>query len=383
MARHYPLDQDLAFERYEHRTLEVRDVLINRLWEIFVTPAKQEATEDIWNPSTLLGRVAVHSRQGRKIPAVEPCDLLHLIRPNPIPNKEEDAVAFLFRSTTIDEWLNSLLRRHTFLTKEQLGDFEWAQRDFAFDAAQRFYFEVNDPSVRFLFKQLGGQDLLWSIEERTRILIEDAKRNIRVQDAHRLYSGGFPKPDQKSRVLAKGFHLILKRDPLLPRSTRKTAKDRLFDIFPFAPPKLYGRASSLPAPDAWATARHSMTVKDPTRLRSGRPFMWLTQLIFHFPRRRFSELDKLKDLLEMEQINMANPILVQIAVASITNSKSVLTRVDIVVRRATWLSNAPSNLQIAASVSHSRGMSRQSARNNAVVDVVIHFLFEITSISTP
>ncbi|KAK6212470.1 hypothetical protein LQW54_005244 [Pestalotiopsis sp. IQ-011] len=177
MTRHYPLDQELDFERYEHRQLEVRDILLNRTWELLVAPISPDRhgvpVEQIWDAAEPLIdlRFMVKTFEDFSLDKFTHKDYIPLSRAN------------------AKDVLGSYGER-----PQDNADVYFRYRGEAISAARMFLFQVTDPDIRYFFEQLGRAVSIERIyAPRLRDLIKECKKSVRVQDAHPLFSVGFPK----------------------------------------------------------------------------------------------------------------------------------------------------------------------------------------------
>jgi hypothetical protein len=305
MTRHCPLDQDLAFDRYEHRSLEVRDVLINRIWEKYVVRTKPDPEH---GPEfrSLMDRLAREIALEDKIPVLEPHHLLDLVRTN-----SEETVFGNHPLGTVSLWEYFEWDLGRFNFSPTISQYDAAAedilRDQALDIVQRFYFEVIDPSTRFSWKQLvhefpdpGKRQL----ERRVIAQIKHAELNARVQDAYKLYSGGFSKGARHSRYLAEGIYLSMHRESITGLESGNPVRHVLPTIL-MPTPKASNRSSSLPAPGIWARASYTIPPGFmPTANNSDTKHY--ASLIFRFPARKYSELDKLARRRSLSRSHIRN-----------------------------------------------------------------------------
>lgn len=276
MTRHYPLDQDLDFERYEHRQLEVRDILLNRTWELLVAPISPDRhgvpVEQIWDASEPLEdlRFMVKTFEDFSLDKFTHKDYIPLSRAN-----AQDVHG------SYGEWPVSN------------ADVYFRYRGEAITAARMFLFQVTDPDIRYFFEQLGrAVSIERTYAPRLRDLINKYKKSVRVQDAHPLFSVGFPKVAGNSLLShTKTFRASIVKEASKDEQAA-TGTVRTTSFWSQGTPD---RASSVPTSGSWTSACYFLGEENflGHRLPRGQYHGHdLIRLVFEFPSRRVSELDK-------------------------------------------------------------------------------------------
>ncbi|KAL7627297.1 hypothetical protein AAE478_001486 [Parahypoxylon ruwenzoriense] len=271
MAVHYPLNGiDLDFNRYEHRPLGPRDIMVNRIMEDYMNSRR------VKRPNTYLRGFDLRKEF------------------KPIKSRDRELGLDMYVLSRVLEtrppqfyielelyWLQSLAKVATPMNLSQaiLG------------LVERHHLE-SDPSVRLWLKQVRrfypAKDPSWKKD-----MAEHLKRYQSSSAAHYhhfLYSGGHCVPIDPPSYFHLSIHPNFLGPPWLRVARRIPLDHSLFTMFapaesPFRMVECLHqgkprRPCSMPPPGAWST----------TAIEADSP---LTSRIIYFPRRPLSELDKI------------------------------------------------------------------------------------------
>lgn len=302
MARHYPLHEELPFERYEHRALGARDVMVHRIMETYMFPRKVKAS--------VLDVPVDHDFVLYPVKGQDVGTALDIHCVQRMLMTEWDVMApMLVWSKSLPDWRPPPPR---FQELRRVGDM-------MLDLVQRHFLEVADPSLRVLLRHLKHYHIHTSADPGRGwkdAMIQHLKSYQRHAMEHQwcsLFSGAVHPALNDTRFLSDDFiisipqtrlyaHLLYKlgweRSVGIPRDQSYPLewKYELHDI-PCLSRGRRLRRNSQPPPGSWTTS----DILGPNNDAILWPY-W----VIHIPIRRLSELDKMSRRRSLSQTHIRN-----------------------------------------------------------------------------